>query len=169
MYELFYSAGLTNFSYQLSVEVSLVTKVTMPPKRTTECFLSAPPERSCQHIEIETAANEGEVGGGLIKILGWGADKNVMSRFIFSAPPPLPTFYFAPQPQLNPFCAYPPSCALKGASSSKRPREVVQNIPSHRENCKVATFLVTDGAPAVGNLQMTCSKANRIIVLPKRY
>ena len=35
-YELFYSAGLTNFIYQLSVEVSLVK---MPPKRMIASFL----------------------------------------------------------------------------------------------------------------------------------
>ena len=56
LYELFYSAGLTN----LSVEVSLVT---MPSKRTVESFITGVSKRSCQRIENETAANEGEVGG----------------------------------------------------------------------------------------------------------
>ena len=65
-YELLYSAGLTNFSYQLSVEVSLVT---MPPKRTIKSFFKTASKRTCQHIENETAVNEGEVGGGgLIKM-----------------------------------------------------------------------------------------------------
>ena len=60
-YELFYSAGLTNFSYQLSVEVSLVIT---PPNRTMESFSIAASKQSCQHIENETAANEGEVREG---------------------------------------------------------------------------------------------------------
>ena len=46
--------ALSNFSYQLSAEVSLVT---MPPKRTMESFFTAASERGCQHIENETAVN----------------------------------------------------------------------------------------------------------------
>ena len=92
-YELFYSAGFTNFSYQLSVEVSIET---MPLKRIIESFITAKSERSCQHIGNETAANEGEGGGGggreVIKMLGGEADKNGISKespILFSAPPPL--------------------------------------------------------------------------------
>ena len=53
--------------------------VTMPPKRTIESFFTASSNRSCQHIDNETAANEGEVGGGggLIKMEG---------PILFSAP-----------------------------------------------------------------------------------
>ena len=65
-YELFYSAGLTNFICQLSVEVSLVT---MPPTRVIKSFFTASSKRSCQHVENETPADEGEVGeGDLIKM-----------------------------------------------------------------------------------------------------
>ena len=88
-FELFYSAGLTNFSYQLSGEVS---PVTMPPMRTNESFFKAASKRSRHHIESETAANEGEVRGG-------GTDKNGMSNFIFS--PPTSTFYFALPPLIS--------------------------------------------------------------------
>ena len=59
-YELFYCAGFTNFSYQLSVEIS---QLTMPSKRAIESFITAASGRSCQHIENETAANEEEVRG----------------------------------------------------------------------------------------------------------
>ena len=45
-------------------------------------------------LKNETAANEGEVGGGGDKNVR-GADKNGMSNFIFS---PRPTFYFARPP-----------------------------------------------------------------------
>ena len=38
----------------------------LPPKRTIESFITAASERGCQHIESETAANE----GGVIKTLG---------------------------------------------------------------------------------------------------
>jgi len=65
-YASFYSAGLTNFSYQLSGEVSLVTT---PPKRTIESFFTASRKRSCQLIENEPATDEREVGRG--------GDKNV--------------------------------------------------------------------------------------------
>ena len=49
-------------------------------------------KRSCQHIENETEADGGEVGGGGVG----AADENGMSNFIFS--PPTLTFYFAPSP-----------------------------------------------------------------------
>ena len=81
---LFYSGGLTNFPYQLSVEVSLVT---MPPKRIIKSFFTATSKRSCQHIENETSANEGEVGGGgLIKMLGWVGLIKMEHLILFSAP-----------------------------------------------------------------------------------
>ena len=51
-YELFYSAGLTNFT----VEVSLVT---MFPKKTIESIY-------IYHIENETPVDEGEVGEGRV-------------------------------------------------------------------------------------------------------
>ena len=54
----------------------------MPPKRTIESFITAASERRCQHIESETAANEGKVGGRVIKMLK-GADKNGMSNFMY--------------------------------------------------------------------------------------
>ena len=38
--------------------------LTLPPKRTIQSFITAASERSCQHIENETVANEGEVGVG---------------------------------------------------------------------------------------------------------
>ena len=63
-----YSAGLTNFAYQLLVEASLATM--LPFKAASK--------RSCQHIENDTAANEGEVEEGE------RADKNGMSNFIFN-------------------------------------------------------------------------------------
>ena len=71
----------------------------MTPKTTIESFITAASERSCQHIENETAANEGEVGelgwrGGEVIRMLWRADKNGMSNFIFSPPPP-PTSCFA--------------------------------------------------------------------------
>ena len=75
-YELFYSGWVTNFSYQLSVEVSLVR---IPPKRTMESFFKATPKRSCQHIENELQRMKGKLGGMIT---------------IFSTP----TFYFAPPP-----------------------------------------------------------------------
>ena len=40
----------------------------MPPKRTMELFFTAASKRCCQHIENETAGNEGEVVGGVIKM-----------------------------------------------------------------------------------------------------
>ena len=46
--------------------------MTMPPKRTIESFITAASERRCQHVENETAANEGEVGGRVMKMLGGG-------------------------------------------------------------------------------------------------
>ena len=55
-----------------------VSQVTVSPKRTTESFFTASSKRSCQHIENETAADEGEVG--------WGG-KIGMSNFIFTPPP----------------------------------------------------------------------------------
>ena len=55
--------------------------VKMPRKRTIGFM------RSCQHIENETAAGEGEVGGG-------GVNENRMSNIILSPS----TFYFAPTP-----------------------------------------------------------------------
>ena len=88
-YELFHSASITNSIYQLSVAVSLVT---MPPERTIESFFTASTKRTCQHIENETTADEGEVWEG-----GGGADKNGMSNFILSPPTPT-TFYFTPPP-----------------------------------------------------------------------
>ena len=42
----------------------------MPPKRTMESFFTAASKRNCQHIENETAANEGEVGRGEGKNVG---------------------------------------------------------------------------------------------------
>ena len=59
-----------------------VPLVTISPKRTTESFLTASSKRSCQHIENETAADEGNVfflGGG-------GVNENGMFNFIFSHP-----------------------------------------------------------------------------------
>ena len=55
-----------------------------------ESFITAASERSCQHIENETAANEGEIGGGdgVIKMLGgWGLIK-MECPILFSAPAP---------------------------------------------------------------------------------
>ena len=57
---------MTRLIYQLPVEVSQLNPFTASSKR------------SCQHIEYETAADEGEAGG-------WEADENGMSNFIFSA------------------------------------------------------------------------------------
>ena len=85
--ELFYSAGLKNFSYQMSVEVSLVT---MPPKGTIKSVFKAASKRSCRHIEMKLQIMKGELRGG-------GGDKNGMSNFIFRPSPP-PTFYFALPP-----------------------------------------------------------------------
>ena len=86
-YELFCSAGLTNFPIR-SVEVS---PVTVPPKRTTVAFFTVASKQSCQNIENETTANEGEVGAGwVIKMLGEGLIK-LECPILFSAPP---TFYF---------------------------------------------------------------------------
>ena len=48
------------FLINQSVEISLVT---MSPKRTMESFFTAASKEAAQHIENETAANEGEVGG----------------------------------------------------------------------------------------------------------
>ena len=59
----------------------------MPPKRTIASFITAASEPGCQHIENETAANEGEVGERRDKNFGGGANKNGMSNFIFSPPP----------------------------------------------------------------------------------
>ena len=75
-YELFYSAGLTNFC-----KISLVTT---PPMRTNELFFQAVSKRSRHHIENKTAANEGEVGGDK----NVGGNNNGMPH-LFSAHPPL--------------------------------------------------------------------------------
>ena len=83
-YELFYSASFTNFSYQLSVEVSRT--VTMPPKRTIESFITAASERSCQHIENETAANEGKIGVKVINMLGGGGLIKMECPILFQPP-----------------------------------------------------------------------------------
>ena len=48
----------------------------MPPKITIKSFFTASSKRSCQHIENETAADDGEVGGKEAdKNFGGGADK----------------------------------------------------------------------------------------------
>ena len=52
-YELFYSAGFTNFIYYFAVEVSLIT---MSAKRTIESFFTASLKRSCQHIENQNCS-----------------------------------------------------------------------------------------------------------------
>ena len=57
--------------------------MTLPPKRTIESFITAASERRCQHVENETAANEGEVGGRVMKMLVRVADKNGMSNFMY--------------------------------------------------------------------------------------
>ena len=44
----------------------------MPPKRTIELFFTASSKRSCRHIENDTAADEGEVGGGIDETVGVG-------------------------------------------------------------------------------------------------
>ena len=74
-HELFYSAGLTNFAYQLSVEVSLVR---MPPRRIIESSFKAVSKRSCQHVEMKLQRMKGYLGGG--------GDTNGMSNFIFTPP-----------------------------------------------------------------------------------
>ena len=73
--ELFYSAGHTNFIYQLSVEVSLVR---MSPKRTFESLFTSSWEQSCQHDENDTAAMKE-------KLVGAGHTKNGMCNAISSA------------------------------------------------------------------------------------
>ena len=50
--------------------MSVEPLVTTPPKRTMKSFFTAASKRSCQHIENETAANEGKVGGGDKKVGG---------------------------------------------------------------------------------------------------
>ena len=67
-----FSAGLTIFSYQLSVEVSLVT---MPAKRIIKSSFTFASKRNFQNSANETAANDRDIGGGgVIKMLGvgWG-------------------------------------------------------------------------------------------------
>ena len=77
---------LQKFSYQLLVEVSLVT---MPPNRTMESFFIAVSKRSCKHIENETVASKGGSwgGGGDKNVAGGGGLIKMESQILVSAPP----------------------------------------------------------------------------------
>ena len=80
------------WSYKFYLSIIIVGRgfTSNNASKENDRFFMTSSKRSCQHIENETATDEGKVGGGE------RADKSGMSDFIFSTPPP--TFYFAPLP-----------------------------------------------------------------------
>ena len=79
-YELFHSTSLTNFIYQLSAEVLLVT---MSPRRRIKSFLQLHQSEPVDILKMKLEQMKGKLEGWV----GGGAYKNGVSSVIFSPPP----------------------------------------------------------------------------------